>query len=66
MSSQKMIENFQEETTVYESTQNLVAFSFDLFTGYPDNSIIGDDTVQLQWTSADTNYTCSRGVRTGM
>ena len=47
------IENFQEVTTVNESIQNVVAFSFDYFTG---NVSIADNAIfQLRWETADNS-----------
>ena len=47
------IENFQEVTTVNESIQNVVAFSFDYFTG--NISIAGTAIFQLRWETADNS-----------
>ena len=47
------IENFQEVTTVNESTQNVVAFSFDYFTH--NISIAGNAIFQLRWETADNS-----------
>ena len=47
------IENFQEVTTVIESIQNIVAFSFELFTGNLSDSIADLGIFQLQWETAN-------------
>lgn len=47
------IENFQEVTTANESSRNVVAFSFDLFTGNLNISIADGDRFQLQWETVD-------------
>ena len=47
------IENFQEVTTVDESIQNVVAFSFDYFT---HNISIAENAIfQLRWETADNS-----------
>ena len=47
------IENFQEVTTMNESIQNIVAFSFDLLTGDLNINIPDSDIFQLQWETAN-------------
>ena len=58
---QLMIENFQEVTTVNENDRNLVAFSFDVFTGDSNSTstIMSDDEVYLQWMPVNSS---SRGL----
>ena len=51
------IENFQEVTTVKESAQNFVVFSFDIFTSGLNNSIadVNSGIFQLRWETADNS-----------
>ena len=53
------IENFQEVTTLNESTHNVVAFSFNLLANGLNLSIadhdFNNDIFQLQWQSADNS-----------
>ena len=52
------IENFREVTTVNESAQNLVVFSFNLLTSYDlnisiDGRVINNGTFLLRWETAN-------------
>ena len=51
------IENFQEVTTVNERAQNVVVFSFDIFTSDFNNRIadVNSGIFQLRWETADNS-----------
>ena len=55
------IKNFKEVTTVDESAQNFVVFSFDLFTSdlniSMDDRVINNGIFQLRWETANNSST---------